>query len=193
MVARGSVCPIDPLEPPTTSSPPTRQGARPGRRGAAAGGHHASDVDRRHPVPLDQGCRRRGSASVGRRSNRQIGDHGIRFGGCVRQDVRARRHRPTFCRCSHAWRSARTQRLMRRAFFWPHLAAASAPTAERRMKPACRAVGRKRQRLEDIAPNNPISEECWISVSLPPPTHPITTFSADPTGLRRSAVPRRFR
>jgi len=38
------------------------------------------------------------------------------------------------------------------------------------MKPACRTIGRERQRLEDIAPNNPISEECWISVPLPPPT-----------------------
>jgi hypothetical protein len=36
------------------------------------------------------------------------------------------------------------------------------------MKPACRTIGRERQRLEDIAPNNPISEECWISVPLPP-------------------------
>ena len=39
------------------------------------------------------------------------------------------------------------------------------------MKPACRTIGRERQRLEDIAPNNPISEECWIPVSLPPPTN----------------------
>ena len=58
---------------------------------------------------------------------------------------------------------------MRRAFFWPHLAAAPAPTAERRMKPACRSIGRERQRLEDIALNNPIGEECWTPVSLPPP------------------------
>jgi len=28
------------------------------------------------------------------------------------------------------------------------------------MKPACRTIGRERQCLEDIAPNNPISEEC---------------------------------
>ena len=66
------------------SSP--RQGPRPGRRGAAAGGDHASDVDRRHAIPVEQGCCRRGSTGVGKRSNRKS-DHGIRFGGCVRQDV----------------------------------------------------------------------------------------------------------
>ena len=60
------------------------------------------------------------------------------------------------------------------------------------MKPACRTIGRERQRLEDIAPNNPISEECWISVSLPPPAHIITTFSATPTGFQRSVVLRPF-
>ena len=37
------------------------------------------------------------------------------------------------------------------------------------MKPACRIIGRERQRLEDLAPNNPISEECWNRGSLPPP------------------------
>jgi hypothetical protein len=37
------------------------------------------------------------------------------------------------------------------------------------MKPACRTIGRERQRLKDIAPNNPISEECWSRGSLPPP------------------------
>ena len=41
------------------------------------------------------------------------------------------------------------------------------------MKPACRTIGRERQRLEDIAPNNPISEERWISVALPPPISPL--------------------
>jgi hypothetical protein len=66
---------------------------------------------------------------------------------------------------------------MRRTFFWPQLAAVSAPTAERRMKPACRTIGRERQCLEDIAPNNPISEECWSRVSLPPPDTPGAKFS----------------
>ena len=35
------------------------------------------------------------------------------------------------------------------------------------MKPACRTIGRERQRLEDLAPNDPISEERWSQVSLP--------------------------
>ena len=134
--------------------PPARQGPRAGRRGAAAGGHHASDVDRRHTVPLEQGWRRRGSTSVGKRSNRKQRSRNplrrMRPAG-----RRARRHRPTFCRCRFTWRSARTQRLMRRAFFWPHLAAAPAPTAERRMKPACRIIGRERQRLRGSCAKQP--------------------------------------
>jgi len=44
---------------------------RPGRRGPAIGGDHASHVDRRHAVPVEQGWRRRGSTSVGKRSNRE--------------------------------------------------------------------------------------------------------------------------
>jgi hypothetical protein len=95
-------------------------------------------------------------------------DHGIRFGGCVRQDVGPDDIDQHSVAPATLAVSTSFQRLMRRAFFWLHLAAAPAPTAERRMKPACRTVGRERQRLEDIAPNNPISEECWISVSLPP-------------------------
>ncbi len=54
------------------------------------------------------------------------------------------------------------------------------------MKPACRIIGRERQRLEDLAPNNPISEECWNRGSLPPPTSRREPFSGPPAATARS-------
>lgn len=106
-------------------------------------------------------------------SSNQHRDHGIRFGGCVRQDVGPGDIAEHSVAAALLAVSTTFWRLMRRTFFWPKLAAASAPTAERRMKPACRTIGRERQRLEDIAPNNPISEECSIPVPFPPTLTPI--------------------
>lgn len=55
------------------------------------------------------------------------------------------------------------------------------------MKPACRTIGRERQRLEDLAPNDPISEEgvitsdavfflLWVTI----PDDPVGDHPKDP-------------
>jgi hypothetical protein len=85
--------------------PPARQDPRPGRRGTTVGSHHASDVGRRHAVPVVPGRCRRSSISVGKRSNQQEIRNPLRR---MRPAGRgARRHRPTFCRCRLTWQLAR--------------------------------------------------------------------------------------
>ena len=71
--------------------------------------------------------------------------------------------------------STNFQRLMRRSTFWPELAAAPAPTAERRMKPACRTINCERQCLEDLRQTIRLAKKVRreiVSVSqLPYTTH----------------------
>ena len=101
--------------------PPARQAPRPGRRGATAGGDHASHVGRRHAVPLDAGAapmrqhllrNRRGATQQEIMESAQADASGR---------TRARRHRPTFCRCRHLAVSTNFQRLMRRPSSGPNL------------------------------------------------------------------------
>ena len=145
--------------------PPARQGPRPGRRGATAGGDHASDVDRRHAVPLDAETpptrqylprNRRGELSKDMESAQA--DASGR--------TRARRHRPTFCRCRHAGGQHELSEIDASALFWPELAAAPAPTAERRMKPACRTISRERQRLEDLRQTTRLAKNVGSQIAL---------------------------
>ena len=66
-----------------------RSHARQDRRRTPTGGDHASNVDRWHDVPMDQGNPRGnvGRLTATKRRRTQYKDHGFRFGGYVRQDV----------------------------------------------------------------------------------------------------------
>ncbi len=105
------------------SRPPAGAYAGPGGGRASARGDHASDVGRRHLLPLDAGWRlpRRLRHSLKESAHRRdIRDplRRMRPAGC-----RARQYRQTFCAAaSLSWRRARSQRLMCRPFL-AHLAA----------------------------------------------------------------------